>query len=225
MVDDRRKVVGLRISAKAIHITNLAECARRYGANKKTKVVYGTVVEHISQKNNPTSNRITNIIVGDYDFGDGVIKRASLNIRSVKLCDPIVVPEIPESPVQPVDGNEDIERVVEAEIVEDNDDAIPIELPVNEDIAEDDPPIEPVAPTVAPTVNPVPPVTLAAEVDENDPAVVVHGAQWFDDNAATLRTLKSWHCNPLEFEIKNTRGDNFRAGDDWGQRLSRLDYL
>ena len=83
MVEDTRKVVGSRISAKAMHVTNLAECARRYGANKKTKVLYGTVVEHVSQRNNPNSRRVTNIIVGDFDLGGGVLKQASLNIRSV----------------------------------------------------------------------------------------------------------------------------------------------
>jgi hypothetical protein len=38
-----RRVVGARVHAKAIHVSNLAECARRYGALKSTKMVAGTV--------------------------------------------------------------------------------------------------------------------------------------------------------------------------------------
>ena len=72
MPEDRRKVVGSRISAKAMHITNLAECARRYCKNKKTKVLYGTVVDNLSTQNKPNTRRIKNIIVGDYDLGGGM---------------------------------------------------------------------------------------------------------------------------------------------------------
>ena len=53
MAVDSMKVVGSRVSAKAIHVTNNAECARRYGANRKMNVLVGTVVEVISTQNNP----------------------------------------------------------------------------------------------------------------------------------------------------------------------------
>ena len=86
-------MVGSRISAKAVHITNLAECVRRYGKNKKTKVLYGTVVENLSAQNNPNTRRIKNIIVGDFDLSRGTIKRASLNIRSLKAVDSVPITE------------------------------------------------------------------------------------------------------------------------------------
>ena len=85
MIEDKRMLVGSRISAKAIHITNLAECTRRYGCFKKTKIVYGTVLEHISTQKNKKSTRITNMIVGEFDLVGGFMKRASLHLRGVNL--------------------------------------------------------------------------------------------------------------------------------------------
>src|SRR5687767_6116742 len=41
---DSRKVIGSRVVAKACHVTSLSECSCRYGRNKKTKEVVGTVV-------------------------------------------------------------------------------------------------------------------------------------------------------------------------------------
>ena len=80
---DPRKVVGNIVIAKACHITSLAECARRYGANKQTKTLEGVVVDVIVERSDPGKKGATKI-VADYDLGGGVIKRASINIRSIK---------------------------------------------------------------------------------------------------------------------------------------------
>jgi hypothetical protein len=37
MMLDVRQVLGSRVNAKALHVTNKAECSRRYGAPKSTK--------------------------------------------------------------------------------------------------------------------------------------------------------------------------------------------
>ena len=238
MIEDRRKVVGSRISAKAIHVTNLAECARRYGANKKTKVLYGTVVEHVSQRNNPNSRRVTNIIVGDFDLGSGVLKQASLNIRSVKAVEPPPVPEMPH----------DNEEVAAAVIVPDgavldnvildasntivNDGARELaveEVLANEVVVDNDHAVGPVVDAVADEV--------AAEESgdggdigdsengEGVPAAVAHDTEWFLDDRATLRTLNSRRCNEIDFKIKDQIGNTFSPGDDRSQRYSRLDYF
>ena len=39
MAADPRCIVGSMVEAKACHVTSLAECARRYGSNSKTKKV------------------------------------------------------------------------------------------------------------------------------------------------------------------------------------------
>ena len=42
--DDPRLYIGASVEAKAVFVTSLAECSRRYGTNAKTKVVPGLVV-------------------------------------------------------------------------------------------------------------------------------------------------------------------------------------
>ena len=76
---DPRRVTGSIVIAKACHVTNLAECARRYGANKSTKMVEGVVVDIITNRRDPAKKAVTEI-VADYDLGGGAIKRAIINI-------------------------------------------------------------------------------------------------------------------------------------------------
>jgi hypothetical protein len=42
---DNRRTIGSVVEAKACHVTSLAECARRYGAQKSTKYIEGVVVD------------------------------------------------------------------------------------------------------------------------------------------------------------------------------------
>jgi hypothetical protein len=42
---DARRTIGSVIEAKVCHVTSLAECARRYGAQESTKFVEGVVVD------------------------------------------------------------------------------------------------------------------------------------------------------------------------------------
>jgi hypothetical protein len=102
---DQRRVVGASITAKAVHVSNLAECTRRYGSNKKTKLLLGTVAA-VTNTRNASTNWITTTITGDYDLGGGTMKRATLNIRSVH---PYIAPPNPPavSPVTPDNPAED----------------------------------------------------------------------------------------------------------------------
>ena len=85
MPPDPRKVIGGRVQAKAVHVTNLSECARPYGANRHTKMVLGTVVEVEVLPTSATSTRTSTFITADYELGE-VIKQARLNLRSVKVA-------------------------------------------------------------------------------------------------------------------------------------------
>ena len=46
MAADPQCIVGSMVEAKACHVTNLAEYARRYGSNSKTMKVQG-IVTHV----------------------------------------------------------------------------------------------------------------------------------------------------------------------------------
>jgi hypothetical protein len=83
MVVDLRRIVGSKVHAKALHVTNNAECSRRYGAGKTTKLLQGTVVE-AKEVQKAGNSRMSWFITADYDCGGGDMKRAELNIRSVK---------------------------------------------------------------------------------------------------------------------------------------------
>ena len=79
-------MVGARVQSKAHHVTALAECHPRYGANAKTTFVNGTVV---SVDAAPSSNgkRAATLITAEYELGGGTIKRCQLNSRGVKMAE------------------------------------------------------------------------------------------------------------------------------------------
>ena len=69
-----RRVVGSKVVTKAIHVTNLAECKRRYSANAKKKEVVGIVTKVIT-----TKTRTLKLLVPIT-----WTKRKTLNIQSVQ---------------------------------------------------------------------------------------------------------------------------------------------
>ena len=82
---DPRCTIGSNIQTKAVHVTSLAECSRRYGANKKTRILVGTVLEvEIGPKATALGRRRT-FVVTTFDLGGGDMKVDIINIRSVKL--------------------------------------------------------------------------------------------------------------------------------------------
>ena len=42
---DTRCTIRTNINTNDVHVTSLAECSRRYGENKKTIIIFGTVLE------------------------------------------------------------------------------------------------------------------------------------------------------------------------------------
>ena len=103
--NDDRCVVGARVHAKAVQVTKLAECSRRYGSNAKTKRVNGTVVL-VELVSHPGKARKSCFITADYELGGDVSKRAELNIRSVGAGDaPAPDPSAVPTGTQPVIQN------------------------------------------------------------------------------------------------------------------------
>jgi hypothetical protein len=78
-------VIGNCVLAKALHVTNEAECARRYGREKKTKILEGYVVSVTITKSTKT-NRTSKTIEANYHLGGGVYKQKALCLKSVHPC-------------------------------------------------------------------------------------------------------------------------------------------
>lgn len=68
------------VAAKAVHVTavRLGAIHHQYGAQKKTKALFGTYVEFKTVRN-PKTNRTTTMIVADYELGGGTVRRKELN--------------------------------------------------------------------------------------------------------------------------------------------------
>ena len=82
MSDVGRFVIGECVTAKAIHVLHLSECARRYGIDKKTKRLVSLVVTNV---NIPTSTgRSSWFIRVRFHLGGGHTKLHELSVRSVK---------------------------------------------------------------------------------------------------------------------------------------------
>ena len=84
MASDPRRIVGSMVEAKTCPVTNLAECARRYGSNSKMKRVQG-IVTHVEVIKSSTTNRTMTFVTAAYDLGGTTIHPCRLNIQSVKV--------------------------------------------------------------------------------------------------------------------------------------------
>lgn len=80
---DPRYVPGNLVEARAVSVTNVKECQRRYGADSHTATVHGVIVDVIEQRH-PTTGRTTKKVSVDFDFGDNVHKKKTLGIRLLK---------------------------------------------------------------------------------------------------------------------------------------------
>ena len=99
---DPHCTIRTKIYTKAVHVTSMAECSRRYRTNKKIRILVGTVLEvEIGQKATALGMRRT-FVVAKCDLGGGDMKVATINISIVK-------PHTPE-PLFPTTGGDGGER-------------------------------------------------------------------------------------------------------------------
>ena len=104
MSDVRRFIIGECVTAKAIHVFHISECARRYGSDKKTKRLVGLVVKNL---NIPTATgRASWFVRVRFHLGGGQTKLHKLIVRSVKkAAAPSIHEEEQEIPdYVPIDG-------------------------------------------------------------------------------------------------------------------------
>ena len=82
MIDVGRFIIGEFVTAKAIHVLHLSECARRYGSGEKTKRLDGLVIKNV---NETTANgRASWFVRVWFHLGGGQTKLHKLSVCSVK---------------------------------------------------------------------------------------------------------------------------------------------
>ena len=99
---DPRKVIGNVVQTKAMYVTHLSECHRRFGSLAKTKVLEG-VVTNVENITNPGTNRTSTWIHANWIIDPNTIKSKAINIRSVTY----VVPAPPPLPPNGIDHQQD----------------------------------------------------------------------------------------------------------------------
>ena len=110
---------GDKVTAKAVHVTSLAECTRRFGRQNKTKMVNGNVLSTFTKKT--ATGRNSRYIRGQFDLGGGVLKVADVNVRSIKLEE--VATETPEEPAETTENEAETtaDPIIQAEVCADDD--------------------------------------------------------------------------------------------------------
>ena len=91
MSDVGRFVIGECVTAKAIHVLHLSECARHYGSDKKNKRLFGLVVTNV---NIPTATgRASWFVWVCFHLGGGQNIPHEPSVRSVKKAPAPVIHE------------------------------------------------------------------------------------------------------------------------------------
>ena len=85
---DPHCTIRTKIEANAVLFNSLADCSRRYRANKRTRIIVGTVLEVEIGLKATTSGRRRTFVISKFDLGGGYMKVATIKIRSVKLHTP-----------------------------------------------------------------------------------------------------------------------------------------
>ena len=223
---DKRKVVGEKIHAKAMHVTNLSECSRRYGSRAKTKEVAGTVVAiNIVPTRNQNNSRTTCMVTADFDLGGGTMKRQELNIRSVKAGEPppptatavtalTAAPAPPDQPTTLVLSPGQAATPPAALTAPTN----PSAPPAPPENAPQPPPI------IAQPINLMAPAAVPDDVLPQQPVARPHGFDWFINEPAVYRPVNG-NVPRKAWRVTNALGDRFSLGSDTENRYSRVDYF
>ena len=82
---DPRCTIGTKIETNVVHVTSLAKCSRRYGANRKTRILVDTFLEVKIEPKATALGRRRTFVVARFYLVRGSMKVAKINIRSVKL--------------------------------------------------------------------------------------------------------------------------------------------
>ena len=222
MATDPRRIVGSMVEAKACHVTNLAECARRYGSNSKTKRVQG-VMTHVEEVKNPTTNRTTTFVTAAYDLGGTTIRPSRLTIRSVKAVSPPTAATVPTATgtlLGSTDGDSTTTEVTSPPAPpEPTLEAATNANTSSEELTDD-------------VVGETPPLTDKNNnnlIANNNTALpeadaTAHDQEWFvDDAAARLPVNGNYHFR--NWAVKTRMGYMLGRGGDHQNSYSRIEYF
>jgi len=200
MPKDPRKVVGAYIKAKAISVTNEAECSRRYGDRKKTFWVKGVVQDVIQSPGTIARIQAT------FDMGGGHQKTAVVCITSVResSADEVLNVDLPPPPssLPPPPEHNPADNTQTATPVEAAHTLTQVATPQG---------------TAHQTIQP-----LANPPQGPLPAASTHGMNWFED---PLLFEINGFIPPQDWCLRTTTGDRLRAESNISQRLSPLDVF
>ena len=165
------------------------------------KELYGTVVGVVENRTN--ANCISTTVTADYDLGDRLMKRVTLNIRSVA-----------SAPLPTTGIVTDLETTFAAT----GGIAAIVPTLTMTDTAEP-PPAPDLATAELDPLHPMPPPN-----NEEAPTVSCHGTDWYDDDERTMGDING--TVPLRmWAARNVIGEDVSLMSDTQRRLSRLDYF
>jgi hypothetical protein len=221
-VRDSRLRIGGKVTAKACHVVHLSKCAQRYGVNKHSKRLVGTVLDVTTTPVSVSTGHTSTLITTVYDFGESLFKEKTLNIRSVKafvlpedegmsLIEEIAA-EAAEADMEALNLMEESVEALVAEIVETPADIEPNTLVDTEPNS-----------TVAEIVETPVDNTLADTESENLVATV-HQTEWYVNEKKTRLDVNG-HVYIRHFYIRTSVGDLIGQDSDNEVRFSRLEYF
>ena len=99
-----RFIIGEFVTAEAIHVLHLSECARHYGSGGKTKRLDSLVITNVNKPN--ANGRAILFVRVRFHLGGGKTNLHELSVRSVKKsAAPVICEEEHEIPdAVPIDG-------------------------------------------------------------------------------------------------------------------------
>jgi heat shock protein HspQ len=246
---DPRLVPGTNIETLAIRLMNKSECSRQFGSLSTTTRIPGVVIEVVRRPNNDNTRHTTMVVV-DYEFNIGDIRRKEVPLRNVLMPEVIaeVVAEVVTEEMELDDNNiQAMELVTEPmdnninsylsdmNITNDNNDINidnnnitninPVNLALNDNNNVEEG--VQVGATTATTTPTTPERRVTRRMDSPARVNVVaspHGEDWHFEPPLTYHELNGRH-HYRSWSVTTSIGETLRAGDNSDERYTRLDIF
>ena len=219
---DPRLIVGRLVYAKAVHVTSLAECSRRFGSAASTRIVPG-IVRDVERRETKTGRTAT-YVKAEFTVGDDFFRTVTLNIRSVVAG--VDVPPRPAADDDIVAGEEG--RPPAPPLIQIEPEAVGTSPTVAG-------PSTPAATAQQHTTTATATTTTTTDTTTTTPrtearapiptcAATCHGRDWHDNMAACLAGVGEAPVFRRWF-IRDMHGGKIEPGSVQSGHLSRLDFF